>query len=241
MNAPLTIVTGGSRGIGAAISRRLVADGHDVVIGYRSDASAAELLATELSMSGRTVIAVRADTTDEQAVIDLFDASAKIGTVSGVVNNAGSARAVGMLADNDIETIRADLDVNVIGVITCCKYAVTAMAESGGSIVNISSAAATLGSPGMYVHYAAAKAAVDTLTVGLSKEVAAQNIRVNAVAPGIIETDFHRDRRRPQKMASSIPVGRPGVPDEIAGAVSWLLSDDARYATGTVIRVAGGM
>ncbi|MDI9897790.1 SDR family oxidoreductase [Rhodococcus sp. IEGM 1381] len=241
MSAPLTIVTGGTRGIGAAVSRRLVADGHDVVIGYRSDASAAETLATELSTSGRTAVAVCADTTDEQAVSNMFTAAAEIGTLTGLVNNAGSARAVGKLADNDIETIRADLDVNLIGVITCCKYAIAAMAESGGAIVNISSAAATLGSPGMYVHYAAAKAAVDTLTVGLSKEVAAQNIRVNAVAPGIIETDFHRDRQRPQKMASNIPLGRPGVPDEIAGAVSWLLSADARYATGTVIRVAGGM
>ncbi|WP_042939946.1 SDR family NAD(P)-dependent oxidoreductase [Rhodococcus sp. AW25M09] len=241
MSAPLTIVTGGSRGIGAAVSRRLVSDGHDVVIGYRSDAATAEAVAEQLSAPGRTVIAVRADTTDERAVIDMFAAAAQIGTVTGLVNNAGSARAVGMLVDNDIETIRADLDVNLVGVITCCKYAVAAMAESGGSIVNVSSAAATLGSPGMYVHYAAAKAAVDTLTVGLAKEVAGQNIRVNAVAPGVIETDFHRDRQRPQKMASSIPLGRPGVPDEVAGAVSWLLSEDARYATGTVVRVAGGM
>jgi len=241
MSPALTVVTGGSRGIGAAVSRRLVSDGHDVVIGYRSDATAAEALAAELSTDGRTVIAVRADTTDEQAVIDLFTAAAEIGAVTGLVNNAGSARAVGALVDNDIETVRADLDVNLVGVLTCCKYAIAAMTGSGGSIVNISSAAATLGSPGMYVHYAAAKAAVDTLTVGLSKEVAAQNIRVNAVAPGIIETDFHRDRERPQKMASSIPLGRPGVPNEIAGAVSWLLSEDARYATGTVIRVAGGM
>ncbi|CCQ17227.1 short-chain dehydrogenase [Rhodococcus sp. AW25M09] len=237
----MTIVTGGSRGIGAAVSRRLVSDGHDVVIGYRSDAATAEAVAEQLSAPGRTVIAVRADTTDERAVIDMFAAAAQIGTVTGLVNNAGSARAVGMLVDNDIETIRADLDVNLVGVITCCKYAVAAMAESGGSIVNVSSAAATLGSPGMYVHYAAAKAAVDTLTVGLAKEVAGQNIRVNAVAPGVIETDFHRDRQRPQKMASSIPLGRPGVPDEVAGAVSWLLSEDARYATGTVVRVAGGM
>ena len=241
MSAPLTIVTGGSRGIGGAVSRRLVSDGHDVVIGYRSDSATARAVASELSTDGRTVIAVRADTTDEQSVVDLFTAAARVGTVTGLVNNAGSARAVGALVDNDIETIRADLDVNLVGVLTCCKYAIAAMAESGGSIVNISSAAATLGSPGMYVHYAAAKAAVDTLTVGLSKEVAAQNIRVNAVAPGIIETDFHRDRDRPRKMASSIPLGRPGVPDEIAGAVSWLLSEDARYATGTVVRVAGGM
>jgi NAD(P)-dependent dehydrogenase (short-subunit alcohol dehydrogenase family) len=241
MNAPLTIVTGGSRGIGAAVSRRLVADGHDVVIAYRSNSATADAVVNELSSADRTVVAIRADTTDERSVIDLFAAAAEIGTVTGLVNNAGSARAVGTLANNDIETIRADLDVNLLGVLTCCKYAIHAMADHGGAIVNISSAAATIGSPGMYVHYAAAKAAVDTLTVGLSKELAAQNIRVNAVAPGVIETEFHKDRERPRKMASSIPLGRPGVPDEIAGAVSWLLSEDARYATGTVVRVAGGM
>lgn len=241
MNAPLTIVTGGSRGIGAAVSRRLVADGHDVVIAYRSDSATAEAVVNELSSADRTVVAIRADTTDERSVIDLFAAAAEIGTVTGLVNNAGSARAVGTLANNDIETVRADLDVNLLGVLTCCKYAIQAMADHGGAIVNISSAAATIGSPGMYVHYAAAKAAVDTLTIGLSKELAAQNIRVNAVAPGVIETEFHQDRERPRKMASSIPLGRPGVPDEIAGAVSWLLSEDASYATGTVVRVAGGM
>ncbi len=130
-----------------------MSDGHDVVIGYRTDSATARAVASELSTYGRTVIAVRADTTDEQSVVDLFTAAARIGTVTGLVNNAGSARAVGALVDNDIETIRADLDVNLVGVLTCCKYAITAMAESGGSIVNISSAAATLGSPGMYVHY----------------------------------------------------------------------------------------
>lgn len=190
MNAPLTIVTGGSRGIGAAVSRRLVADGHDVVIAYRSDSAAADAVVNELSSADRTVVAIRADATDERSVIDLFAAAAEIGTVTGLVNNAGSARAVGTLANNDIETIRADLDVNLLGVLTCCKYAIHAMADHGGAIVNISSAAATIGSPGMYVHYAAAKAAVDTLTVGLSKELAAQNIRVNAVAPGSSRPSF---------------------------------------------------
>ena len=158
------------------------------------------------------------------------------------MNNAGSASAVGTLAENDMADIRRDIDINLVGVILCTQRAVQVMSESGGgAIVNISSAAATLGGAGSYVHYAAAKAAVDGLTVGLSKEVAPLGIRVNAVAPGTIWTEFHRDPDRPAKVAMTVPLGRAGQPDEIAGAVAWLLSPDASYATGTIIRVAGGL
>jgi NAD(P)-dependent dehydrogenase (short-subunit alcohol dehydrogenase family) len=130
--------------------------------------------------------------------------------------------------------------VNLLGYLLCARRAIRSLSK-GGAIVNISSAAATVGSPGVYVHYAAAKAGIDALTVGLAKELALDGIRVNAVAPGIIRTDFHLDPERPDKLAGTIPVGRPGLPEEIAGAVSWLLSPDASYASGTIVRVAGGM
>ncbi|MEV0253982.1 SDR family oxidoreductase [Streptomyces sp. NPDC050732] len=239
---PVTVVTGGSRGIGAAVSARLAEDGHDVVIGYRSNAAAAEEAAEAVRAAGRRCVTVQVDTADEADVDRLFDtAAAELGPVTGLVNNAGVSGPVGPLADADAEGMRRALDVNVLGYLLCARRAVRDMrATGGGAIVNLSSAAATLGAPGEYVHYAAAKGAVDTMTVGLSKEVAADGIRVNAVAPGVIWTEFHADPERPAKLASGIPLGRAGQPSEIAAAVAWLLSDDASYATGTVLRVAGG-
>ncbi|WP_328315889.1 SDR family NAD(P)-dependent oxidoreductase [Streptomyces sp. NBC_00388] len=240
--SPVTVVTGGSRGIGAAACLRLAADGHHVAVGYRSDATAAEAVAASVRATGRRSVAVQVDTTDETAVAGLFEtAAAELGVVTGLVNNAGVSGPVGPLADADAAGIRQALDVNVVGYLLCARQAIRVMTPSGGgSIVNISSAAATLGSPGEYVHYAAAKAAVDALTIGLSKETAAAGIRVNCVAPGVIRTEFHLDPERPDKLASTVPMGRAGLPDEIAGAVSWLLSDDASYATGAILRVAGG-
>ncbi|MEV7192732.1 SDR family oxidoreductase [Streptomyces sp. NPDC093510] len=239
---PVTVVTGGSRGIGAAVSARLAEDGHDVVIGYHSNATAAEEAAEAVRAAGRRCVTVRVDTADEADVDRLFDtAAAELGPVTGLVNNAGVSGPVGPLADADVAGMRRALDVNVLGYLLCARRAVRDMkAAGGGAIVNLSSAAATLGAPGEYVHYAAAKGAVDTLTVGLSKEVAGDGIRVNAVAPGVIWTEFHADPERPAKLASGIPMGRSGRPSEIAAAVAWLLSDDASYATGTVLRVAGG-
>lgn len=220
--------------------RRLAADGHDVVVTYVRDRAAAESVAADVEAAGRRALVCRVDTTDEESVIAMYGEVAEFGTLTGVVTNAGAASAVGDLVDNDLSDIRADIDLNLVGVLACIKYAIAPMTHSGGSIVNISSAAATLGSPGMYVHYAASKAGVEALTVGLAKELADRNIRVNAVAPGTIWTDFHRDPNRPAKVAESVPMKRAGTPDEIAGAVSWLLSDDASYATGTTIRIAGG-
>jgi glucose 1-dehydrogenase len=238
----LTIVTGGGRGIGAAVSKRIAREGHDVVLTYRRDRDAAEQTAREVRALGRRAWCVSVDTTHDDSVRRLFDEVRTLGPLTGLVNNAGSAGAIGRLQNNDLATIREDLDVNLLGPIACCKFAIESMIEAGGgSIVNISSAAATLGSPGTYVHYAAAKAGIEALTVGLSKELAGDGIRVNAVAPGTIWTDFHRDPERPAKVAATIPLGRAGAPDEIAGAVAWLLSDDASYATGTTIRVAGGL
>ncbi|MEV6192067.1 SDR family oxidoreductase [Streptomyces sp. NPDC051920] len=243
MQQPVTIVTGGGRGIGAAICERLAADGHDVVVGYRSDGAAAEKVATAVRAAGGACLTVRLDTADEDDVDRLFDAAARqLGPVTGLVNNAGISGPNGRLAEAAAEGMRQALEVNVLGYLLCARRAVRDMSRTGGgAIVNVSSAAATLGSPGQYVHYAAAKAAVDAMTVGLSKEVAAEGIRVNCVAPGTVWTDFHADPERPAKVAAHIPMGRAGQPGEIAGAVSWLLSSDASYTTGAVLRVAGGL
>ncbi|MGX1636632.1 SDR family oxidoreductase [Streptomyces sp. GF20] len=238
---PLTVVTGGSRGIGAAVCARLAADGHDLVVCYRSDRAAAEAVAERVRAAGRRALAVAVDTADAASVDALFDEAATLGTVTGLVNNAGMSGPVGRLADADPAGLSRALDVNVLGYLLCARRAVRDLAASGGgALVNISSAAATLGSPGEYVHYAAAKAAVDTLTVGLAKEVAEDGIRVNCVAPGVIWTEFHADPERPAKQAPGIPLGRAGQPEEIAAAVSWLLTADASYTTGAVLRVAGG-
>lgn len=239
---PVTVVTGGSRGIGAAVCVRLAADGHDIALGYHCDDAAARAVAEAVRGQGRRCVTVRVDTADETDVDRLFDtAAAELGPVTGLVNNAGVAGPLGPLAEADAAGLRRALDVNVVGYLLCARRAVRDMGRSGGgAIVNMSSAAATLGSPGEYIHYAAAKAAVDTMTVGLSKEVGPSGIRVNAVAPGIIRTGFHADPERPDKAAGGIPLGRPGEPGEIANAVAWLLSDDASYASGAVLRVAGG-
>jgi NAD(P)-dependent dehydrogenase (short-subunit alcohol dehydrogenase family) len=238
----LTVVTGGSRGIGAAICGRLAADGHDVVLGYRSDVVAADAVAAAVRDAGRRCVAVRVDTAEDADVERLFDTAAELGPVTGLVNNAAISGPNGPLVRADTDGIRRAVEVNLVGYLLCARRAVRDMSRTGGgAIVSISSAAATLGSPGQYVHYAATKAAVDAMTIGLAKEVAADGIRVNCVAPGIIWTDFHEDPQRPARLAATIPIGRAGRPEEIAGAVSWLLSPDASYATGTIMRLAGGM
>jgi NAD(P)-dependent dehydrogenase (short-subunit alcohol dehydrogenase family) len=241
VSRPVTVVTGGGRGIGAATSRRLAQDGHDVVIGFLSASEEAEETAETVRHSGARCVAVQMDTSSESDVDRLFDTAAELGQVTGLVNNAGITGPVGRLVDVPAEELLRVYDVNVVGYLLCARRAARDMAAKGGAIVNISSAAATLGSPGEYVHYAGAKAAVDAITVGLAKELAADGIRVNAVAPGIIWTGIHADPQRPAKLAGRIPMGRAGQPDEVAGAVSWLLSDDASYTTGAVLRVSGGL
>jgi len=234
-----TIVTGGTRGIGAAITRALASDGHDVVASYARDDATADALAAELD----AVHVVRADVTSAEGIDALFAAAQERGPVTGLVNNAGATMHIGALAETDPEIIRAVIDLNLTAAVLCARRAVQAMSE-GGTIVNISSGAATLGSPGEYVHYAAAKAGVDALTVGLGKEVAPRGIRVVGVAPGTIRTGIHADAGdpgRPDRVAERVPLGRAGEPDDIAGAVAWLFRPEAAYVTATTIRITGGM
>ncbi|PWV44366.1 SDR family NAD(P)-dependent oxidoreductase [Nocardiopsis sp. L17-MgMaSL7] len=245
MSRQVTVVTGGSRGIGAATCVRLARDGHDVVLGYARDEAAALRTAERVRSAGGRCATVRADTSEEAGVERIFDtAVAEFGRVDGLVNNAGVTGPLGAFADVSTEDLRRVVDVNLLGYLLCCRRAVREMSAGGGAIVNVSSAAATLGSPGEYVHYAATKAAVDTLTVGLAKELGPVGVRVNAVSPGVTETDMHAAMGapdRPVQAASRIPLGRAGRPEEISGAIAWLLSADASYTTGTVLRVAGGM
>jgi NAD(P)-dependent dehydrogenase (short-subunit alcohol dehydrogenase family) len=243
------VVTGGSRGIGAATVRALAADGYDVALGYRADGAAAERVAAQSSAVGARCIAVQADVTREDDVERLFAAAAaQLGPVAGLVSNAGVTGHIGDLADTPVKIIRRVIDVNLVGAVLCARVAAQVMSTSrggaGGAIVHVSSAAATLGSAHEYVHYAAAKAGIETLTIGLAKELARDGVRVNAVAPGIVDTDIHAAAGQPdraQTAAERIPLGRAAEPDEITPAIVWLLSPAAAYTTGAVIRVAGGL
>lgn len=238
----LTVVTGGGRGIGAATARRLAADGHDLVLSYLRDRDAAETTAVRVRDLGVGCDVVQADVSDPDQVDALFDAAAARGQVTGVVNNAGATLHVGDLADTPVDVVRRVVEVNLTGAILVARRAVRDLVE-GGAVVNVSSAAATLGSAHEYVHYAAAKAGVDTLTVGLAREVAARGIRVNGVAPGIVRTDIHAaggDPDRLDRLGPLVPLGRVGEPEEVAEAIAWLLGDSCPYATGATLRVAGG-
>jgi NAD(P)-dependent dehydrogenase (short-subunit alcohol dehydrogenase family) len=238
----LTVVTGGSRGIGAATAVRLASDGHDLVLGYAQDTTAAEATANLVRGHGVSCRVVRADVSDPDQVDALFDAAAQEGHVTGLVNNAGATLHLGDLAETPVDVIRRVVEVNLTGAILVARRAVRDMAE-GGAIVNVSSGAATLGAPHEYVHYAAAKAGVDALTVGLAQEVAPRGIRVNGVAPGIVRTGIHAaagDPDRAERVASAVPLGRAGEPAEVAEAIAWLLGDSCPYATGATLRVAGG-
>ncbi|MFI7388153.1 SDR family oxidoreductase [Streptomyces sp. NPDC049813] len=242
---PATLVTGGSRGIGAATALRLARDGHDVALSYARDEEAAERVAKEVRAAGARCAVIRADTSEEADVERMFDEAVEhLGPLTGLVNNAGVTSPLGPLAEARTADLRRVLDVNVLGVLLCCRRAARDMSAAGaGAIVNVSSGAATLGSPGEYVHYAASKAAVDTLTVGLAKELGRAGVRVNAVAPGLIDTEIHAASGAPDRArqgAPAVPLRRPGTAQEVAAAIAWLLSADAAYATGTVLRVAGG-
>ncbi|WP_332487178.1 SDR family NAD(P)-dependent oxidoreductase [Glutamicibacter sp.] len=236
-----TVVTGGGRGLGAAIALRLATD-RNLIIGYRQDEKSAQAVADKVRELGAICHVLQIDCANEESVARFFARVKDIGELEGLVNNAGSATAIGNLADNELTDIAADLNVNLLGPIACIKYALPLLqSHGGGAIVNISSVAAESGSPFTYVHYAAAKAGVEALTVGLSKELAKDGIRVNAVSPGTLWTEFHEDPQRPAQIAETIPMGRAGKPKEVAGGVAWLLSSEAAYTTGSVLKVSGGL
>ncbi|MDP3512677.1 MAG: SDR family oxidoreductase [Sulfuritalea sp.] len=242
------IVTGGSRGIGAAIARLGAAAGYAVCISYlNSHAAAAELVAA-LTAQGARAMAVQADVAREPDVLRLFgEVDAAFGPLTALVNNAGILERQARVEDMDAARISRVFATNVTGSFICAREAVRRMSTRhggrGGAIVNISSRASRLGAPGEYVDYAASKAAIDTLTIGLAKEVAAEGIRVNAVSPGVIYTDIHASGGEPgrvERVKDAIPMKRGGHPEEVARAVLWLLSDDASYTTGATIDVSGG-
>jgi NAD(P)-dependent dehydrogenase (short-subunit alcohol dehydrogenase family) len=238
----LTVITGGGRGIGAATAVRLASDGHDLVLSYARDQDAADATARRVRDLGVTCRVVRADVSDADDVDALFDAAAEQGQLTGLVNNAGSTLHLGDLADTPVDVVREVVDVNLTGAILVARRGVRDLVE-GGAVVNVSSAAATLGSPHEYVHYAAAKAGVDALTQGLAQEVAGRGIRVNGVAPGIVRTGIHADAGEPDRVdrvGPLVPLGRVGEPEEVAEAIAWLLSDACPYVTGATLRVAGG-
>jgi NAD(P)-dependent dehydrogenase (short-subunit alcohol dehydrogenase family) len=247
MARPLTLITGGTRGIGAATALRLAADGHDLVLGHARDDAAAEECRLAVEEAGARCLVVRGDVSDAGGVDRVFASAARHGRLTGVVNNAGATLHIGPLAETPVDVVRRTVELNLTGALLVARAAVRALGTSygggGGVIVNVSSGAATLGSPGEYVQYAAAKAGVDALTLGLAQEVADQGIRVVGVAPGIVRTRIHEDAGeagRLDRVGPLVPLGRAGEPAEVADAIGWLMSDQASYVTGTTLRVAGG-
>ena len=242
------LVTGGSRGIGAAVARLAAARGYDVCINYVSNEAAAQEVIAAVEAEGRKGCAIHADVANPLQVEQLFEqANSALGRISGLVNSAGLTGPAGTLSETTVAAIERVINVNVLGTILCSREALRWMAHSaggeGGAIVNISSVAAEIGSPGEFVWYAASKGAIDSFTVGLAREVGDDGVRVNAVAPGLIETDIHEAAGLPNRardMAPGVPMRRPGSAEEAAEPILWLLSEAASYVTGAVIRVSGG-
>lgn len=242
------VITGGSRGIGRATALLAGQRGWSVAVNYRSNLAMAEQTVADTIAAGGQAIAIQGDIASESSVQGLFDtAEAAFGQLDVVVINAGIVGPSMSLADMTVDRIRHTLDINLFGALLCAREAARRLpretSRPAGSIVLLSSVAARLGAPFEYVDYAASKGAVDTLTVGLATELAGRNVRVNAVRPGVIDTDIHASGGQPdraRRVGSQVPLGRPGTADEIAEAVIWLASDAASYATGAVLDVAGG-
>ncbi|QGW78361.1 SDR family oxidoreductase [Pseudomonas alkylphenolica] len=242
------VITGASRGIGAATARLAAREGYRICINYLSDDEAAQRVLADVRELGAEAIAVKADVSVEDEIIHLFQrVDAELGAVTALVNNAGTIGQKSQLEHMSEFRLLKLMKTNVVGPMLCSKHAVQRMSKhhggQGGSIVNVSSVAARLGSPNEYVDYAASKGALDTFTLGLAKEVAGDGIRVNAVRPGYIFTDFHAlsgDPERVSKLEPGIPMGRGGQAEEVAEAIIWLLSDKASYSTGSFIDLGGG-
>lgn len=245
---PVALITGGSRGIGAATAKLLAAKGYDLCISYRERSVEAGRVVEACNALGAKAIAIPADISREEDVERLFaEMDQQLGLLSALVNNAGMLSTQTRVENMTAERINRILQTNITGTLLCCREAIRRMAMqnggNGGAIVNVSSGAARTGSPNEYIDYAASKGAVDTLTIGLSKEVASQGIRVNAVRPGFIATEMHADGGEPdriERLTPRIPLARGGQPEEVASAIAWLL-DEATYSTGTFVDVTGGL
>ena len=248
MNQPVLLITGASRGIGAATAHRAARDGWAVAVNYTTHSLAADEVVRSIRAAGGNAIAVQADVADEAQVLRMFERiDARFGRLDGLVNNAGVVDFTARLDEMDMARWRRMFDINVLGSLLCAREAVRRMSTrhggSGGAIVNVSSAASRLGSPGQYVDYATAKGAIDAFTLGLAKEVAAEGIRVNAVRPGLIETDIHASGGLPDRVRDLqhlVPMQRGGRAEEVAEAIVWLLSPAASYTTMSLLDVSGG-
>ena len=246
--SPVVLITGASRGIGAATALLAARAGYAVAVNYAANSLAADEVVRQIRQSGGNAITVQADVADEAQVLGMFEkVDAKLGRLTALVNNAGVVDQTSRVDAMSMARFRRMFEINVYGSFVCAREAVRRMSTrhggAGGTIVNLSSVAARLGAPGQYVDYAAAKGAIDSFTVGLAKEVATEGIRVNAVRPGIIETDIHASGglpNRAREMAPQVPMQRPGSAEEVARSILWLMSPESSYTTGTVLDVTGG-
>ncbi len=241
------LVTGGSRGIGAAVCRLAAAQGWAVAVNYARDKAAAEAVVAEIAARGGRAVAVQGDVAAEADVLAMYDAAAALGPVTAVVVNAGIVAQVSPVAEMETDRIRRVFDVNVLGAFLTAREAARRMPTNrggpGGAVVIVSSAASRLGSPFEFVDYAASKGAMDTLTLGLAKELGPGGVRVNAVRPGLIETEIHASAGAPERVArlvGGVPLGRPGSAEEVAAAIVWLASPAASYVSGALLDIGGG-